>query len=447
MKRRDGTKEGRPSFADPRKAYDNIHPFVHRPGPETDMDVFPPYEFHVSTSELWKMLVEKGHYNVRLDEEAKERIASWIDLNAPWRGKWDRPEPAKRRLELSQLYAGVSEDYEADFDRLLESERSKPKPEFIQPEPFVKPTDTLSAENWPFDEAKAKQLQENALAGGAARRTIELGDGVAINFVRIPAGTFIMGSLDGYPDENPRSVVTIDKPFWMSETEITNEQFAAFNPDHDTRYLDEHGKDHIVPGYIANHPKQPVARVSWLEAQEFVTWLGETHNCAAALPTEAQWEWAARAGSGEKFFFGPFEADFSPYANLADSDRRFLYAQWESPATIHVRNPYPEDSVFPLRDDRFKDNWFVVDYVAQTKPNAWGLYDMIGNVSEWTRSDYKAYPYADGDGRNDGDATAKKTARGGSWADRPKVTGSATRYGYLPWQKVYNVGIRVILED
>ena len=231
----DGTKEGRPSFADPRKAYDNIHPFVHRPGPETDMDVFPPYEFHVSTSELWKMLVEKGHYNVRLDEEAKERIASWIDLNAPWRGKWDRPEPAKRRLELSQLYAGVSEDYEADFDRLLESERSKPKPEFIKPEPFVKPTDTLSAENWPFDEAKAKQLQENALAGGAARRTIELGDGVAINFVRIPAGTFIMGSLDGYPDENPRSVVTIDKPFWMSETEITNEQFAAFNPDHDTR--------------------------------------------------------------------------------------------------------------------------------------------------------------------------------------------------------------------
>ena len=443
----DGSKEGRPSFADPKKAYDNIHPFVHRPGPETDMDVMPPYEYHVSTSELWKMLVEKGHYNVKLDEEAKERIASWIDLNAPWRGKWERPEQAERRLELSRLYAGVSEDYESDFDRQLEEARSKPKPEFVKPEPFVKPTDTLSAENWPFDEAKAKQLQETALAGGAARKTIELENGAAINFVRIPAGTFVMGSLDGYPDENPRCVVTIDKPFWMSETEITNEQYAAFNPDHDTRYLDEHGKDHIVPGYIANHPKQPVARVSWLEAQEFVAWLAETHNCAAALPTEAQWEWAARAGSGEKFFFGPFEADFSPYANLADSDRRFLYAQWESPATIHVRNPYPEDSVFPLRDDRFKDNWFVVDYVAQTKPNAWGLYDMIGNVSEWTRSDYAAYPYVGGDGRNDGDAAAKKTARGGSWADRPKVTGSATRYGYLPWQKVYNVGLRVILEE
>ena len=55
--------------------------------------------------------------------------------------------------------------------------------------------------------------------------------------------------------------------------------------------------------------------------------------------------------------------------------------------------------------------------------------------------------FRSGDGRNDGDTAAKKTARGGSWADRPKVTGSATRYGYLPWQKVYNVGIRVILEE
>ena len=256
----DGTKEGRPSFADPQTAYDNIHPFVHRPGPETDMDVFPPYEFHVSTSELWKMLVEKGHYNVKLDEEAKNRIATWIDLNAPWRGKWGRPEQAERRLELSRLYAGISEDYESDFDRLLEEERNKPKPEFVKPEPFVKPTDTLTAENWPFDEAAAKRLQKAALAGGAARKTIELENGAAINFVRIPAGTFVMGSLDGYPDENPRSVVTIDKPFWMSETEITNEQYAAFNPDHDTRYLDEHGKDHIVPGYIANHPQPALIR-------------------------------------------------------------------------------------------------------------------------------------------------------------------------------------------
>ena len=442
----DGTKDDRPSFADAKSAYDNIHPFVRRGGPETDMDVLVPYEYHVSTSELWQML-EKGHYNVSLDAEAKERLAAWIDMNAPWRGKWDRPDQAKRRLELSALYANITNDVEGDYDKMLADIQAKPAPEFIKPPKFEKPTDTLSAKNWPFDEAAAKELQAKALVEGAEKKTVELADGVNIDFVRIPAGTFVMGSLDGYPDENPRAVVTIEKPFWMSATEITNAQYAVYDPEHDTRYIEEHGKDHIVPGYIANHPNQPVARISWLEAKNFAQWLTTEKNVRAALPTEAQWEWAARCGSGEKFFFGPFEADFTKFANLADADRRRLYTQWENGATIHVRHDYPEESVFPLRDNRFKDNWFIVDYVAQCAPNAWGLYDMIGNVSEWTRSDYKAYPYNDGDGRNAMDEQTRKTARGGSWADRPKVTGSATRYGYEPWQKVHNVGIRLVIED
>lgn len=442
----DGSKDDRPSFASAGSAYDNIHPFVRRGGPETDMDVLYPYEYHVSTSELWQML-EKGHYNVKLDNEAKERLAAWIDLNAPWRGKWDRPDQAKRRLELSALYADVTNDVEGDYDKMLAEIQSAPAPEFIEPPKYEKPTDTLTAENWPFDEAAAQALQKNALAGGAEKKTLTLADGVSIDFVRIPAGTFVMGSLDGYPDENPRSVVTIEKPFWMSATEITNAQYAVYDPEHDTRYIEEHGKDHIVPGYIANHPNQPVARISWLEAKNFADWLSAEQNVKAALPSEAEWEWAARAGSGEKFYFGPFEADFSKFANLADADRRKLYTAWENGATIHQRRDYPETSVFPLRDDRFKDNWFTVDYVAQCAPNAWGLFDMIGNVSEWTRSDYKPYPYNDADGRNDLCETVRKTARGGSWADRPKVTGSSVRYAYEPWQKVHNVGIRIVLED
>ena len=290
-------------------------------------------------------------------------------------------------------------------------------------------------------------MQEAALNGGAATKTVELADGVKIEFVRIPAGKFVMGSLDGYADENPRAVVEIKKPFWMSKTEITNAQYGAFDPEHDTRYIEEHGKDHIVPGYIANHANQPVARVSWNEAQKFVEWLNEEKGVKAALPTEAQWEWAARAGNASKFYFGTFDADFSKFANLAGAERRKLYTTWESGATIHLRRDYPENSVFPLRDDRFADKWFTVDYVAQYAPNAWGLSDMIGNVAEWTRSDYAAYPYVDGDGRNALDAKNRKTARGGSWADRPKVAGSSFRQGYLPWQKAHNVGIRLIIED
>ncbi|MBR0225761.1 MAG: SUMF1/EgtB/PvdO family nonheme iron enzyme [Thermoguttaceae bacterium] len=446
IKCHDGSKPDRPSFADAQTAYNNIHPFVRRPGPETDMDVLPPYEYHASTSELIQML-EKGHHGVKLDDEANRLLVNWIDFNAPWRGKWGNEPEAKRRLELSELYAdSAAVDVENEYDRLLMEMRDKPAPEFVEPGPKVERKDDLG-NDWAFDEAKAKELQKQALAGGAETKTIELAPGVNVEFVRIPAGSFVMGSLDGFLDEYPRSVVTIDKPFWMSKTEITNEQYAAYDPEHDTRYIEEHGKDHIVPGYIANHPKQPVARVSWNEAQNFVHWLRDEKGVNAALPTEAQWEWAARAGSSEKFYFGPFEADFSKYANLADADRRRLYTTWESGATIHIRRNYPEGSVFPLRDDRFADRWFVVDFVAQNLPNAWGLYDMIGNVSEWTRDDYRPYPYSVSDGRDDLDAKARKTARGGSWFDRPKVAGSSFRQAYLPWQKVHNVGIRVIIED
>lgn len=442
----DGTKENRPSFATAEEAYANIHPFVRRPGPETDMDVLNPYEYHASTSELIQLL-EKGHHNCKLDDEANRLLVNWIDFNAPWRGKWGNEPEAKRRIELSDLYAeSAAVDVENEYDQLLTEMRAKPAPEFIKPKKTPKPFDDLG-DDWAFNEAKAKELQAQALAGGAETKKVQLAEGVEVEFVRIPAGKFVMGSLTGYKDEYPRAEITIDKPFWMSKTEITNAQYAAYDPEHDTRYIEEHGKDHIVPGYIANHPNQPVARVSWNEAQQFVEWLNTEKGVKAALPTEAQWEWAARSGSATQFYYGTWDDDFSKYANLADADRRRLYTTWENGATIHVRHNYPENSVFPLRDDRFTDHWFIVDYVAQNLPNAWGLYDMIGNVAEWTRSDYKAYPYVENDGRNALDAQQRKVARGGSWADRPKVASSSFRQGYLPWQKVHNVGIRLVIEE
>jgi len=423
-----------PQFTSARAAYDNIHPFVRRPGPETDMDVLPPYEYHASTSELCQMF-EKGHKGVELDTEAWQRIYLWIDMNAPWTGKWDHPEANKRRLELADLYAGITDDYETEYDKLLASWAKKEKPTPIVPEKKPKPVDSLKLEGWPFVPKAPTETME-----------IPISDTLKIRLVKIPAGEFIMGNLEGFPDEYPRSIVKIGKPFWMGVTEITNAQYETFDPSHDTRYLEEHGKDHATPGYIANHPDQPVARVSWNEAQKFCQWLSQKSGKTVKLPTEAQWEWAARAGSGEKFFFGPWEADFSPYANLADSDRRFLYSMWEAGSTIHKRNPYPENSVYPLRDNRFKDSWFIVDYVAQSKPSPWGLYDIIGNVSEWTRSDYKPYPYKDDDGRNAEEPNGQKVARGGSWHDRPKVTGSSPRYPYEAYQKVHNVGFRIVVE-
>jgi formylglycine-generating enzyme required for sulfatase activity len=110
--------------------------------------------------------------------------------------------------------------------------------------------DNVKAANFPFRYTEAKRRQGNNIVAEIA----------GLRFVKIPAGEFVMGSVDGFNDERPRAVVKIEKPFWICETEITNGQYALFDPEHDTGYESEHGFDHISPGYIANHPDQPVAR-------------------------------------------------------------------------------------------------------------------------------------------------------------------------------------------
>ena len=116
-------------------------------------------------------------------------------------------------------------------------------------------------------------------------------------------------------------------------------------------------------------------------------------------------------------------------------------------ARVQVRNPYPPEKNFPLHEERFEDKWFIVDFVGQYAAHPWGLKDIIGNVSEWTRSSYRPYPYDDQDGRNDGSLTERKVARGGSWHSRPREAGSAVRLPYESYQPVHDVGFRVIIDD
>jgi formylglycine-generating enzyme required for sulfatase activity len=99
------------------------------------------------------------------------------------------------------------------------------------------------------------------------------------------------------------------------------------------------------------------------------------------------------------------------------------------------------------REGRFDDDRLVTAEVGQYKPNAWGLHDMHGNIWEWTRSEYKFYPYKRDDGRNSNRANGRKTVRGGSWRDRPKYCRSAVRLNYPSWQKIYNVGFRIVIES
>ncbi len=443
----------KPSFRDPDIAYDTLHPYIHRPGVEADMALLNPMEYHASTSLLIQML-EKGHHGVKLEEmsrEARDRLYCWIDLNVPRAGKWDPPEFQQcdqrvRRRELAVAFANNDDDPEGEYEAAAAAFRERARPEFVPPpaEQSV-PPDGLKATGFPMASAEAAGLQQ---AGpGGARQVFDLGGGVTMALAWIPAGEFVMGSLEGSPDERPRSVTRIPRPFWMAATEVTNAQYALFDPQHDTRYIDMHSLDRVVPGHIANHPNQPVARVSWSEAQRFCRWMSEKTGRHVTLPTESQWEWAARAGTETQFYYGTVDTDFGPQANLADQALRWYKMGYDGPSALQRRNPYPPEMNFPLHDERFRDGWFVVDYVGQTGANAWGLNDMVGNVSEWTRSSYRAYPYDDSDGRNDDSCSQRKVVRGGSWADRPCDAGSSVRRAYQPWQRVYDVGFRVIVED
>jgi formylglycine-generating enzyme required for sulfatase activity len=95
------------------------------------------------------------------------------------------------------------------------------------------------------------------------------------------------------------------------------------------------------------------------------------------------------------------------------------------------------------RDASFNDGIMVPSGTGQFLPNPWGLYDMQGNVSEWTRSDYAPYPYQ----HAEGSAEARKSVRGGSWRDRPHRATSSFRLPYETHQKVFNVGFRFVIED
>ena len=421
------------------RSYLNLVAFTRRPGPESDLDMYGAMEWHASTSPLIQMF-KKGHNNVKLDAESWERLYTWIDLNVPHRGMWNNGKYEKRRLDLAKLYAGLGDNPEEEHRLTMTAIEKDIKPIIPPAMPKIKP-DGLKASGFPFDAAQAKKLQ-----GGGAPVELKLADGITMKLVRIPAGQFVMGSQAGYPDEAPRAVVKIAKPFYMGICEVTNKQYSAFDPKHDTRYLSETGKDHAVPGYIANHANQPVARVSWQQAMKFCQWLSKKSGKKVTLPTEAQWEWASRAGSDKQFFYGDEDTDFSKHANLADAERRRTYVAWDGGSKVHRRRHYPKDYLYPLRDDRFTDKWFIVDFVKQYDTHPWGLYDIVGNVCEWTRSSYKPYPYKDSDGRNGGDLTDRKVARGGSWNDRPKTAGSSVRMPYESYQAVYNVGFRVIIE-
>jgi formylglycine-generating enzyme required for sulfatase activity len=267
---------------------------------------------------------------------------------------------------------------------------------------------------------------------------LELAAGVTLKLRHVPAGQFVMGEAAGEPDERPLAAADVPA-FWMGAFEVTNRQYRCFDPDHDSRY---YAKRHILAddqGRPLDEPQQPVVRVSWQDAMAFCRWLSEKTGRPCSLPTEVQWEYACRAGSDTPLSFGGLDADFSPFANLAD--RRFAAGKQ---ITGGLEQMMLEGAL--LSDGRFDDGAVVTAPVGGYRPNAWGLHDLHGNAAEWTRSTYRPYPSREDDGCEPADPPDRKVVRGGSFFDPPRRARSAYRLGYPAWQRVFNVGFRVVLD-
>jgi len=408
--------------------------FVRSPGLEGDPQLLPVADYHADTNPLVQML-RKGHYNVQLDEESWDRLITWIDLNAPAYGSWLEIPTARgnpiavqcrnRRIESARRYAGMDDDPEA----IPAAAREPITP--VMPLPEKPAAEILRIAGWPFNAAEATTRQSRA--GASTQFEVGLKQGVRIQLVLIPAGEFVMGDSAGYDDERPPCRVKIERPFWMGKVEVTNEQYACFDPAH--RSGDE-GKMWLRWSrndfHLLNHPRQPVCRVSWEEANAFCAWLSQRTGRKFALPNEGQWEWACRAGADTAMSFGTMGTNSAAYANLADASLLRLCEGMEK-----VR-PF-------LAVDPVNDRSTVSAAVGSYQPNNWGLHDMHGNVAEWTSSTYLPYPFR-ADDRRHSVRDARKAVRGGSWYDRADLARSGCRISYRPWQRVFNVGFRAICE-
>jgi formylglycine-generating enzyme required for sulfatase activity len=220
-----------------------------------------------------------------------------------------------------------------------------------------------------------------------------------ITFVAIPAGEYQMGSDKGYPDEKPIHGVRLSQGFLLGKYAVTNEQYA--------RFLEAAGSSVKKPEFWDdrrfNQPEQPVVGVSWDEARAFCEWAG------GRLPTEAEWEYACRAGTTTEYCFGDDAQQLGEYG-------------WFSKNSEGHTQP-----------------------VGAKKPNAWGLHDMHGNVREWCQDWYSEGYYAESPDR---DPTGPKKGsdrviRGGCWISRAEFCRSAYRLGYEPGGRSNFLGFRV----
>ncbi|MBE7386285.1 MAG: formylglycine-generating enzyme family protein [Leptolyngbya sp. SIO1E4] len=243
---------------------------------------------------------------------------------------------------------------------------------------------------------------------------LDVGDAIPLHMVRIPGGTFTMGSPDDEPEreerEGPQHEVTVPMCFMgrYPVTQAQYEQVMETNPA--TQY--DTGR------FVA--PNKPVVGVSWDNATTFCQRLSERTGRAYRLPFEAEWEYACRAGTTTPFFFGN-----TLTTEVVNYDGSYTYG--DGPKSEYREEPMP------------------VDYFKLA--NAFGLCDMHGNVDEWCadhwHENYDGAP-TDGSAWIEGGDSSRRVLRGGSWYNSPRYCRSAYRSWLSPVNHSYDVGFRVV---
>ncbi len=227
--------------------------------------------------------------------------------------------------------------------------------------------------------------------------SVDIGTGVSVELVLIPAGTFMMGAENEVSREAPVHQVTISRPFYMGKFEVTLEQWEELMGT----------KSWLPPEIASRSPRDaaagrcPIKNVSWNEVQEFIEKLNAKTGGGWRLPTEAEWEYACRAGTTE------------------DSTVGFDQREWYAENSDNMSHP-----------------------VGEKRPNAWGLYDMQGNVAEWCQDYYYFYtsrPQTDPEGPAEG---MQRVIRGGVYAGDP-CRSSGRRSGLAHRRELYT-GFRLV---
>lgn len=306
-----------------------------------------------------------------------------------------------------------------------------------------------------------------------AKLPLELTNAIGMRFVLVPPGTFTMGSPDdeagrnpGDYDEGPRHTVTLSRPIYLGKHEVTQEQFSRFiaatgrvtdgertggGNAHDARGEWKHrpGTNWRRPGFADPYDARgdhPVVHVSQADAVAFCRWLSEQPQEFASplsalaqrigspragvvhrLPTEAEWEWACRAGTNTRYTWGNEEDRTGRRANVGDRSLQRTLPDWP-------RVVMPMDDGHPF-----------LAPVGSFEPNAFGLHDMIGNVWEFCSTRYGAFPREATIDPTGGSTTRGFAVRGGGWSNAPRDVRSAVRNADPPHFCHNNLGFRVAL--